>query len=125
MLAFDYNFTGDVLKGERPSIYDSWWDHYGDYVIIASVIVAIGLAAFIWHLLTKTKLDHSIPREVTFYGYDVKYYQYGSYLNPDVPEKEGYAFCGWFRDPAFLEPWKSTDKVKRDITLYPKWEKER
>lgn len=124
MLDSNYFYTGSIFDRDDP-IPLTWWDYYGTYVIVASIIVAIGLAILVWYLVAKAKADHRIPRKVKFYGYEEKEYTYGSYLNPDVPEKEGYAFCGWFRDPAFLEPWKSTDKVKRDITLYPKWEKER
>lgn len=125
MLALDYYFTGDFLKGEKQSIYDSWWDHYGDYVLFGIIVVVIALAIFLWYKIDMRKADRARPRIVTFYGYGEKECQYDSYLVADIPEKEGYIFCGWYKDTAFREPWKSKDKVTRDITLYPKWEKER
>ena len=126
MLDSGYIYTGNVFD-KKHSIYDDvpWWKVHGIWLILAAIVIVIIVTVLVRYLVLKNRAFRSIPRKVKFYGYEEKDYKYGSYLNPDVPEKDGYAFCGWFRDPAFLEPWKSTDKVKRDITLYPKWEKER
>lgn len=39
-----------------------------------------------------------------------------------VPDKEGYAFAGWYVDETMTESWDmETDVVTSDITLYAKW----
>ena len=44
---------------------------------------------------------------------------------PGQPQKDGYAFLGWFQDAGLTEPWDiSADKVKSDMTLYAGWDKD-
>ena len=127
MLDSDYIYTGGILDGDRPSIYDdmTWWEHYWEYVILASIVAVVVITVLVCYMVNRARADHSIPRKVTFYGYGEQEFKYNSYIVPIVPTKEGYTFCGWYKDTAFLEPLKSTDRAKRDIILYPKWEKER
>ena len=41
----------------------------------------------------------------------------------EAPTREGYAFTGWYRDPACQEPWSlENDTVRESITLYAGWE---
>lgn len=41
---------------------------------------------------------------------------------PDVPQKEGYVFTGWYRDRALTEEWNfETDTVSESMTLYAGW----
>ena len=124
MLDSGYIYTGNVFD-ELESFPNTWWDIYGVWVVLAIAISVIIVGFIVMHFVTKTKVDHSIPRKVTFFGYDEKEFKYNSYIIPIIPTKEGYTFCGWYKDTAFLEPLKSTDRAKRDIILYPKWEKER
>ena len=39
------------------------------------------------------------------------------------PQKEGYTFCGWYRDEKLNIRWNPTDIVVQEMYLYPKWEK--
>lgn len=50
--------------------------------------------------------------------------QYDSLLTkPQTPEREGYTITGWYKEPDFKNRWNfETDRVKKDITLYAKWE---
>lgn len=41
-----------------------------------------------------------------------------------MQSKPGYAFRGWFLDSACTIPFDSRKPIKRDLILYPKWEKE-
>ena len=44
---------------------------------------------------------------------------------PVEPQKDGYAFLGWFQDAGLTEPWDiSAGKVKSDMTLYAGWDKD-
>lgn len=41
---------------------------------------------------------------------------------PAAPTRTGYAFCGWYREPACAHIWTfPTDKVTANITLYARW----
>lgn len=48
----------------------------------------------------------------------------GAYLaEPPTPDKDGYRFAGWYKDPSYATPWNfEQDKVAGDMTLYAKWE---
>lgn len=40
-----------------------------------------------------------------------------------LAESKGYKFCGWFTDESYTIQWNTLqDIVKKDITLYAKWE---
>ena len=42
---------------------------------------------------------------------------------PQQPKKEGYKFCGWYKDSSYITKWDfENDVVTADITLYVKWE---
>ncbi len=47
-----------------------------------------------------------------------------SFNLPSEPTKEGYVFVGWYLDSDFKEEFQSLDNVKKDITLYAKWEEQ-
>ncbi len=49
---------------------------------------------------------------------------YGEKLElPEPPTREGYAFTGWYRDPACDLPWVvEVDTVQESVTLYAGWE---
>jgi uncharacterized repeat protein (TIGR02543 family) len=41
---------------------------------------------------------------------------------PDSPERSGFVFDGWYREPSYTSAWNfATDTVTADITLYAKW----
>lgn len=41
---------------------------------------------------------------------------------PEIPEKAGYVFAGWFMDEEFTNKYDFTEKVTENITLYAKWD---
>src|SRR5690606_14355369 len=50
---------------------------------------------------------------------------YGQTISaPDEPEREGYAFAGWYKEDGLTEAWNfDTDTIPaNNITLYAKWE---
>lgn len=48
----------------------------------------------------------------------------GTLSKPTDPTKEGYTFEGWYKEKECINPWNfTTDKVTKDITLFPKWKK--
>lgn len=43
---------------------------------------------------------------------------------PDEPERDGYAFDGWYKEKTYNNAWNfNTDKVVEDTVLYAKWSK--
>ena len=118
-------YTGGLMDHLYEPYEPTWWDWNSWWVIPLIVLFSLILLCAIFLIVRRILRRNATPLKVTFYGYKEREYKYGSYLQPDIPVKEGYTFCGWYKDTSFLEPCKSTYKVKRDIILYPKWEKER
>lgn len=61
---------------------------------------------------------------INLYGFKQVNHPYGKEYYPELPTREGYAFTGWFYDPSFTKPFMPGKKLKKDITLYPRWQKE-
>lgn len=90
-------------------------------MIAASVIVFLLIAVLILLLIFRRKT-------VTFVNDDGTKIRKirvrkGSKLDwPEIPEKEGMTFVGWYRDEEKLKRWIfEEDKVESNITLYAKW----
>lgn len=46
-------------------------------------------------------------------------------IEPPAPDKDGYRFAGWYKDPGYAIPWNfEQDTVAGDMILYAKWESE-
>lgn len=44
-------------------------------------------------------------------------------VEPPAPDKDGYRFAGWYKEPTYATPWNfERDTVSGDMTLYAKWE---
>ncbi|MBY0117721.1 S-layer homology domain-containing protein [Paenibacillus sp. FSL L8-0435] len=42
-------------------------------------------------------------------------------VNPDIPEKAGYTFSGWYQDSQLLQAFDFNTNLTQNITLYAKW----
>ena len=120
-------YTGDSLKPlERTydSDFEKWWIEGKPWTVLGAVllsmIVAAALAILVWQLYKRIYTTHT----VILSGEETKTVKHGAPLYPPIPKKDGYTFCGWFKDSACTEPWGSKDRVKHNLTLYPKWTKE-
>ena len=40
---------------------------------------------------------------------------------PNIPSKDGYWFDGWYKDPAFTQPFDINESISYDMTIYAKW----
>ena len=40
---------------------------------------------------------------------------------PNIPSKDGYWFAGWYKDPAFTQPFDINESISYDMTIYAKW----
>ena len=47
--------------------------------------------------------------------------KYATVADIPTPVKAGYTFEGWFKDPAFTQPFDETTPITSDMTLYAKW----
>ncbi len=110
---YDYvNSTPD-----RTWIEEYWW-------IVALAVVAVAAIVFAF-LYFRNRSERFVF--VSLYKSEkaeMLQIKKGSTFNPDIPTREGYAFRGWYLDSACTTPWLSTYKVKKNMALYPKWEKE-
>lgn len=48
----------------------------------------------------------------------------GTISAPENPTKVGYNFAGWYSDRNYSNKWSFSTKIRSDITLYAKWEKQ-
>ena len=48
----------------------------------------------------------------------------GTISAPENPTKAGYNFAGWYSDRNYSNKWSFSTKIRSDITLYAKWEKQ-
>lgn len=71
-----------------------------------------------------TASAHTDTVTVTLYNFKSDCISLGAEYFPDIPTRDGYAFTGWFYDPSFTKPFMPGKKIKKDITLYPRWNKE-
>lgn len=60
---------------------------------------------------------------VFFGDYDVVTVRHNRIVPLPQPKKDGYTFCGWYKNERLTDKWHPTEFVKSDIYLYPKWEK--
>ena len=100
--------------------------------IILAVCLVFGIYAF--------ARTHTITLEYNYYAgslhsfmfpepppntVDYTSTRHNSYYVPPNLTRPGYTFKGWHKDSALTVPWvNGVDKVKSDITLYAKWEKD-
>ena len=104
--------------------FRTFWHSYYPWTLICSILLFATLIVIVALAVRHVNNYKGMLFNVTVYGKGVSQIKRGSFLFPDIPEKSGYVFCGWFKDSACSEPWRSRDKVKHDLTLYAKWSKE-
>lgn len=89
-------------------------------ILIILILVVLNVAPF---LKGRQKNRRSRRITISLVGSGEENVVKGKKFYPNVPEKEGYVFHGWFEDTAHTKPWLNS-KVKRTLKLYPKWIKE-
>ena len=119
----------------NENTFAEWWYQYGDYVYISVFIVLsilfFGIMIFGPSLSDKLKEKEDEKKlapkptvTINLYGFQTLSLSPDEPFFPDIPDKSGYSFQGWFYDPSFTKPFIPGKKIKKDITLYPKWVKE-
>jgi hypothetical protein len=111
------------LKLSNMRTEQTFWDKYAPYIILGIILFVIVMISVIIVCAPEWKKKHfaRTHRTVTLYGCKSLIIERNSRYSPDIPTMEGKSFGGWFLDTALTIPWKSADKVKYDIVLYPKW----
>ena len=112
-------FAGDTVTAPSVSkegyVLVSWVDETGDAVDLSQPVVSDLILTAQWAIKTYTvtyAVDGVEQEETVSHGAKITY----------VPDKEGYAFAGWYVDETMTESWDmETDVVTSDITLYAKW----
>lgn len=128
LLAFFNPFLDGSMLEPKEEKFDLiiWIERNIEEILIYLGVLA-GIAFVVWVVvMTKRQKDRETFFTVTYFGFEQEEkIQKGNYITPMYPQKEGYIFCGWYKNTALTEPLESNDLIERDITLYPKWEKER
>lgn len=112
-------FAGDTVTAPSVSkegyVLESWVDEAGAVVDLSKPVVSDLTLTAQWAIKTYTvtyAVDGVEQEKTMSHGAKITY----------VPEKEGYAFAGWYLDETMTESWDmETDVVTSDITLYAKW----
>lgn len=112
-------FAGDKVTAPSVSkegyVLVSWVDETGAAVDLSQPVASDLTLTAQWAIKTYTvtyAVDGVEQEETVSHGAKITY----------VPEKEGYAFAGWYLDETMTESWDmETDVVTSDITLYAKW----
>ena len=116
-----------VLDVHWINIPDPWYIEYAGWIIVA--VILLFAAVFVPPIfMEKWKEKRKELRTVVFVlCYDnlreERTLTYGSTLAVPIPERDGFSFAGWYWDTACTIPLKPEQKIKKDCTLYAKWNK--
>ena len=112
----------------RKDPWQEFWENYGDIVFYVGIPVLLGLFFFIYFGLIYAREEKKnrppVMITVCLYKFKTETISPNEVYYPELPERDGYAFTGWFYDPSFTKPFMPGKKLKKDITLYPRWQKE-
>ena len=120
--------TGNMFSKKEP-VYDSefqrWWIEGKPWTVVglvALIVVVVAALAYLFYWLYRRS---QTKYTVILHGVGVQKVRLGAYYDPEFPPaREGYVFQGWYKNSACTEAWGSRDRVRRDMTRYPKWVKE-
>lgn len=89
-------------------------------LVLVSVLLLVSVTLLIIEKEKFTVMFDSnggeICREKAFYSNKIQ--------APDIPQREGYRFVGWYKDAALQHEWNfENDAVTESMTLYAGWEK--
>lgn len=108
------------LELEKPMTIKRFFEEYW-WVCIILLLVVVTIAMGLTYIKQNSKAK---KRTIHFVGGDEISVSYGSRPVLPIPQNQGYIFRGWFLDSACTIPFDSRKPVKKDLILYPKWEKE-
>lgn len=103
-------------KSNFTLFMDKYW-----WVFIICILVLLTIAMGITYIKRAPK-SNSIT--IHLVGREDLSVPHGSRPILPIPKSQGYIFRGWFLDSACTIPFDSRKPIKRDLILYPKWEKE-
>ena len=90
--------------------------------VIITALISIVVSFFLFMFVNF--LIHRRTHNVFFGDYNVVTVRHNRIVQLPHPEKDGYIFCGWYRDENFKTKFLPTETVIQDLYLYPKWEKD-
>ena len=132
MNIFFYSLEGR-LDSNIDTVYSSWFEKFRyeypflfAFTIIAIVALICIAVYLICKLYNKSEMEKECPTLVTVHlvGYEDLFVRPKTNVILPTPERDGFVFRGWFLDSACTVPYISTEPVKKELILYPKWEKE-
>ena len=120
-------FLFDKMSSHNPERI--FWENNRSWIIAVSVIVLLLIVLYFLTTIDSRRAARKKRHDSKLVNINVTDFGtipviYGNRYFPPIPQKSGYIFRGWFLDSACTIPWVSTTKVKKEMALYPKWEKE-
>ena len=119
-------FNGSGVNGmelDSRMTSNEFFDKYL-WVVVLAVLALAGLTLLLsWIYIRRQKVKKT---EITIHlscHSDIQV-QYGRIAMLPTPKRDGYEFRGWFLDSACTIPFDSRIPIKRELILYPRWEKE-
>lgn len=125
---------GGLSDFKLDPTFDNWFDEFAyEHPVLFPALLSL---AVIFLLFGITMLIHSIRRKmgdkntssiqvkIHLVGIEDVCINYGSLFVCPMPKKEGFIFRGWFLDSACTIPYVSNKPIKKELILYPKWERE-
>ncbi|MGX8852782.1 InlB B-repeat-containing protein [Amedibacillus sp. YH-ame10] len=108
----DPSRTGYTFKGwYKESNFTTPWDFTNDIITANTKIYARWKINEYTVTFANTALDSTTA-------------EHGSVVTkPEDPNKTGYTFIGWYKEPTYNTTWDFTnDKITQNTTIYAKWE---
>ena len=112
------SFLSDYPQEVTYSPEEANWKVAQAVIITALITVTVTFCLFslVHYLINRRK------HNVFFGDYHSEIVRHNRIVPLPLPKREGYTFCGWYRDEELTNKWLPTDLVKRDTYLFPKWE---
>lgn len=132
-----YHLYTVQFKDDLGFVIDTQILSYGDDAIAPTDLVKEGHLFIGWDIsftdvtdnLVVTAIYEKEMYSVTFHslgGTDIQFddfVSFGSTIDLPIPQKDGYAFIGWFRaDFVTASPFYNDSKVESNLDLYARWE---
>lgn len=134
MIFFSLDSSGTAKRRSEIFADKAFWEVNGPIIIFSIVLLAVLLTILTVYLVRRyinaqektcvngrTVFSKRVI-QVTLLGSGVSDLVKGDYFEAPLIRRDGYDFCGWFRDSACSVPFINS-RIYHNLTLYPKWVK--
>ena len=94
-------------------------------IVVATIVSVVAISFAIFKLVDYSN-HYEIVVSVDYGNEQVRVFTLEAgqtALMPEVPEREGYKFVGFYKDKAMTKEFDFAEPIKHNTTIYIKWEK--